>query len=55
MTDRGEVALTISWQDPLGGTGTELFQLTDADTMEIESTITVNGQTICYRNVHRRQ
>lgn len=54
VTEQGDIALSIAWEDPLGGTGTELFQLVDDDTLHVFSTINVAGQTVAYKNVHRR-
>ena len=55
ITGNGDVALAISWQDPVGGSGTEVFHLVDTNTLHVSSSITVDGQTVRYTNVHFRQ
>lgn len=55
MTNEGHVALAIAWVGHLGGTGTELYRLVDSDTLHVTSTITVDGETCRYVNVHKRQ
>ena len=49
------MALALTWGEPLGGTGTEVFHLVDATTLHVCSTISVKGQTVSYTNIHRKQ
>ena len=51
----GSVALHLAWEDPVGGTGADVFKSPQPGVLWVDCTLTVGGRTEQYRQVYRRQ
>ncbi|GAB4814193.1 hypothetical protein N2152v2_001239 [Parachlorella kessleri] len=51
----GSLQMRLAWSDPLGGDGVDTFHCPAADTLWVDTVLTVGGQTVQYRQVYRRQ
>ena len=55
VTPKGELLLNLTWPEPYGGTGKERYYLYDQDTLVVETSLTVGGRTVEYKNWHKRR
>lgn len=51
----GAVCITLEWDDPLGGVGTDVFYIPAPGVLYVDSTILMQGQTIKYRTIYNKQ
>lgn len=51
----GAVCITLEWDEPLGGVGTDVFYIPAAGILYVDSTILMQGQTIKYRTIYNKQ
>lgn len=55
ITAEGELRLSLAWDDPHGGTGYDLYQLLNYNTMCVRSLICVGNGTATYNVIYRRK
>jgi hypothetical protein len=48
------LSLALAWDEPHGGTGTDVFSLPDANTMHVDSSISTGGGSCTFKTVYRR-
>jgi hypothetical protein len=51
----GAVCITLEWDEPLGGLGTDVFYIPAPGILYVDSTILMHGQTIKYRTIYNKQ
>ena len=51
----GAICITLEWDDPLGGIGTDVFYSPAPDLLYVDSTILMSGKTVKYRTVYNKQ
>lgn len=51
----GAVCITLEWDEPLGGVGTDVFYVPAPNLLYVDSTILMHGQVVKYRTVYNRQ
>ena len=51
----GAVCVTLEWDEPLGGIGTDVFYAPAPKLLYVDSTILMHGQTVKYRTVYNKQ
>lgn len=51
----GAVCITLEWDEPLGGVGTDVFYIPAPGILYVDSTILMQGQTIKYRTIYNKQ
>jgi hypothetical protein len=51
----GAVCITLEWDEPLGGVGTDVFYVPAPGILYVDSTILMQGQTIKYRTIYNKQ
>lgn len=54
-TVEGNIRLTLSWEDPFSGQGTDVFRLITEDELHVTSTMCRNGKELQYNTVYKRQ
>lgn len=50
--DDGAVCVTLEWDAPLGGIGTDVFYTVRDSLLYVDSTMIMEGQTLKYRTVY---
>lgn len=55
MTPDGKLRTDLTWGEPHGGAGFDLYELTDDNTLVVSSTIRVAAGAVAYRSVYRRR
>eukprot|EP00878_Enallax_costatus_P043997 GHUV01052133.1.p1 GENE.GHUV01052133.1~~GHUV01052133.1.p1 ORF type:complete len:130 (+),score=22.91 GHUV01052133.1:443-832(+) len=50
-----KVQLNVAWNDPFGGTGTDVFHMPNPDVLHVDSEMLVHGKSCKYRTVYKRQ
>ena len=53
--DDGAVCITLEWDPPLGGIGTDVFYTVRDNLVYVDSTIVMQAQTLKYRTVYNKQ
>ncbi|KAL3144821.1 hypothetical protein ABBQ38_001930 [Trebouxia sp. C0009 RCD-2024] len=51
----GAVCVTLEWDEPLGGIGTDVFYVPAPKLLYVDSTIVMHGQTVKYRTIYHKQ
>ena len=51
----GAVCVTLEWDEPLGGIGTDVFYVPAPKLLYVDSTILMHGQTVKYRTIYHKQ
>lgn len=52
--DDGAVCVTLEWDPPLGGLGTDIFYTAREGLLYVDSTILLEGRLIKYRTVYNK-
>ena len=52
--DDGAVCVTLEWDPPLGGLGTDIFYTPREGLLYVDSTILLEGRLIKYRTVYNK-
>ena len=56
MTQQGHVRLALRWNQPLGGTGSDVFHSPAPGLLHVDSTIEMDsGETVSWRQVYHRR
>ena len=55
MTPDGKLRTDLTWGEPHGGAGFDLYELLDDNTLVVSSTIRVAAGAVAYRSVYRRR
>lgn len=51
----GAVCITLEWDEPLGGIGTDVFYVPAPGLLYVDSTIVMNGKSVKYRTIYNKQ
>ena len=51
----GAVCVTLEWDDPLGGIGTDVFYTPAPGLLYVDSTLLMQGQVNKYRTIYKKQ
>lgn len=57
MTPNGAFKVQLTWPEPHGGTGYDLFYVEDSDpnTLHVDSLINVGGRIVTYDTIYHRR
>lgn len=51
----GKLLLSLSWDDPHGGSGLDTYSLVSEDTLHVHCTYSVAGESAAYTHVYQRK
>lgn len=51
----GAICVTLEWDEPLGGIGTDVFYVPAPGLLYVDSTIFMRGKTLKYRTIYNKQ
>lgn len=52
--DDGAVCVTLEWDEPLGGVGTDVFYTVRDDLLYVDSTMLTQGRLVKYRTIYNK-
>lgn len=52
--DDGAVCVTLEWDAPLGGLGTDVFYTVREGLLYVDSTMLMNGKVVKYRTIYNK-
>lgn len=50
-----QLMLMLEWDEPFGGSGTDMFEMPAEGVLHVSSTINVHGKTCKYRSVYNKK